>query len=136
MAILNSSAGARSSGVRRCMRNLSVVAGLLSACGAAEGAACNDYPGSVRSTLKAKVEGLRMLEREAADRLRGLDTRTFDYLAGQARAAAGMIDDPKALADEDGLDRCSNPVPRVRRVCGIAALALVDVLQGQPAGAG
>jgi hypothetical protein len=116
-------------------RLLAVLAVLLAVCGQAVAAApCRDYPAVVVHALKPRVEALRLIEREAADRLRGLDTRTFDYLAGQARAAAATIDDAKALQDEDGLGHCPEPVAHVRRVCGIAALALAAVLDEQAAG--
>jgi hypothetical protein len=101
----------------------------------AQAASCRDYPASIRPALKPRVEALRLLEREAADRLAGLDTRPFAYLIAQARAVAGTIHEPKALQDEDTLERCADAVPRVRRVCGTAALALADALEEQAAGA-
>jgi hypothetical protein len=103
--------------------------------GTAAAAPCRDYPTVAARAIKSRVEALRLIEREAADRLRGLDTRTFDYLAGQARAAAATIDDAKALQDEDGLGRCPEPVAHVRRVCGMAALALAAALAEQAGGA-
>jgi len=75
-----------------------------------------------------------LVEREAADRLIGLDTRPWPHLVGQARAAAGAIGEPRALQDEDGLDRCPEAVPHVRRVCITAALALAGALEEQAAG--
>ena len=75
-----------------------------------------------------------MVEREAADRVSGLDSRPWPYLAGQARAAAGLLGEARALQDEDGLDRCPDPVPHVRRVCASAALALAFALEEQAAG--
>jgi hypothetical protein len=81
------------------------------------------------------VEALRLIEREAADRLIGLDTRPFAYLAGQARAAAGTIGESKALQEEDELGHCPDAIPHVRRVCVIAALALAGVIEEQEAGA-
>ena len=57
----------------------------------AEAASCRGYPESVRSVIKGRIEGLRMIEREAADRLVGLDTRPFPFLAGDARKAAEAL---------------------------------------------
>jgi hypothetical protein len=96
-----------------------------------EAASCRGYPQSVRAAIKKQVQALRALEREAADRLKGLDTRPFDYLLDQARAAAGVIGEKDALAAEAGLSRCPEPVPPVRRVCTEAAHALVGLLQQQ-----
>jgi hypothetical protein len=39
------------------------------------------------------------------------------------------------LEDEDGLDRCPEPIPPVRRVCATAARALAGALEEQAAGA-
>jgi hypothetical protein len=117
-------------------RILPILVVLLGGCGQAVAAPpCHGYPALAARAIKSRVEALRLIEREAADRLLGLDTRTFEYLVGQARAVAETIDDAKALQDEDGLGRCPEPVPHVRRVCGIAALALAWTLTEQAAGA-
>jgi hypothetical protein len=102
---------------------------------AAQAAPCRNYPAAVARTIKPRVEAVRMVEREAADRVSGLDTRPWPYLVGQARAAAGLLGEAKALQDEDGLDRCPDPVPHVRRVCASAALALAFALEEEAAGA-
>jgi hypothetical protein len=101
----------------------------------AEAAPCRNYPAAAARAIKPRVEAVRLVEREAADRLIGLDTRPFSYLSGQARAAAGLIGEARALQDEDGLDRCPDAVPHVRRVCATAALALAFALEEQAAGA-
>ena len=101
----------------------------------AEAAPCRNYAAVAARAIKSRVEALRQIEREAADRLSGLDTRPWPYLIGQARAAAAAIGEPRALQDEDGLDRCPDAVPRVRRVCATAALALAGALEEQSAGA-
>ena len=82
-----------------------------------EAASCGSYPQDIRVAIKKYVETLRALERETTDRLKGLDTRTFDYLAAQARAATGAIADKDALAAEEELSRCRQSIPPVRRVC-------------------
>jgi hypothetical protein len=98
-------------------------------------ASCRDYPALAARALKPRLDALRLIEREAADRLTGLDTRTFAWLAGQARMIAAVIDEPRALADEDTLARCPDPVPHLRRVCGIAASALAMAMDEQEVGA-
>jgi hypothetical protein len=112
---------------------LAAIALLLPASAAA--APCRNYPAVVAHAIKLRVEAVRLIEREAADRLSGLDTRPWGYLVGQARASAAAIGEARALADEDGLDRCPDPVPHVRRVCATAALALAGALDEQAAGA-
>jgi hypothetical protein len=100
-----------------------------------EAASCGSYPKDIRAAIKKHVETLRALERETTDRLKGLDTRTFDYLAAQARAATGAIADKDALAAEEELSRCREPIPQVRRVCAQAAQALVSLIEERAAGA-
>ena len=100
-----------------------------------EAASCGSYPQDIRVAIKKYVETLRALERETTDRLKGLDTRTFDYLAAQARAATGAIADKDALAAEETLNRCPQTIPPVRRVCAEAAQALVSLIEKQATGA-
>jgi hypothetical protein len=120
----------------RSVRICSVVFALLcSFLVTAEAAPCRNYPAVAARAIKPRVEALRLVEREAADRQAGLDTRPWSYLVGQARAAAGAIGEARALLDEDGLDRCPDAVPHVRRVCATAALALAGALEEQAAGA-
>jgi hypothetical protein len=114
---------------------LAALALLLSVSAATAAAPCRNYPQLAARAIKARVEAVRLIEREAADRLIGLDTRPFPFLVGQARAGADAIGGARALEDEDGLDRCPEPVPHVRRVCAIAARALAGALEAQDAGA-
>jgi hypothetical protein len=99
-----------------------------------EAASCGSDPKDVRAAIKKHVETMRALEREAADRLKGLDTRTFDYLLGQTRAVARVIADKDALAAEEELSRCSESIPPVRRVCAEAAQALTSLIEARAAG--
>jgi hypothetical protein len=108
---------------------------LFSASTALAAAPCRNYPATAARAIKPRVEALRLTEREAADRQAGLDTRPWPYLVGQARAVAGAIGETRALQDEDGLDRCPEAVPHVRRVCASAALALAGALEEEAAGA-
>ncbi|MEA2989587.1 MAG: hypothetical protein QOG83_2298, partial [Alphaproteobacteria bacterium] len=81
---------------------------------------CRSYPPSnVVAQIKARVEAMRRIEREAADRLTGLDTRPYDWLHEQARAAEAAIAVPALLAGEDALMRCRNFVRPLRRDCAV-----------------
>ena len=108
---------------------------LFSASTALAAAPCRNYPATAARAIKPRVEALRLTEREATDRQAGLDTRPWPYLVGQARAVAGAIGETRALQDEDGLERCPEAVPHVRRVCASAALALAGALEEEAAGA-
>ena len=100
-----------------------------------EATSCRGYPQGVRAAIKKQVEALRALEHEAADRLKGLDTRPFDYLLSRARATAQVIADKDALAAEEGLSRCREAIPPVRRVCAEAAQALASLIEAHETGA-
>jgi hypothetical protein len=112
-----------------------VLAVLVSTSAATAAASCRGYPAAAAHAIKPRVEALRLVEREAADRLIGLDTRPWTYLIGQAGAAANVIGEARALQDEDGLGRCPDAIAHVRRVCATAALALASALEEQAAGA-
>jgi hypothetical protein len=114
---------------------IGVIAILLGVPALALAQPCRGYPESVRPDVRPRVEALRLIEREAADRLVGLDTRTYPYLAGEARKAAGLIGHAAGLALEEGTQRCRNAVPPVRSICQNAAQMLATVLDEQEAGA-
>jgi hypothetical protein len=113
---------------------LVVLAAVLSSPVQAEAASCRGYPESVRAEVKRSIEAVQRLEREAADRIKGLDTRPFAYLATQARAAADAIADQRVLDAEQELSRCRNSVSPVRTICRGAALALAQAIDEQAAG--
>ena len=116
-----------------CAAMLAVLVVVVSAPAAAQ--PCRGYPESVRLVVTRGVEAVRLVEREAADRIVGLDTRPFDFLVGQARAAAEVIADASALAEEEDLKRCRNSVRPVRTICRGAALALAKAIEEQATGA-
>ena len=91
--------------------------------------ACRGYPpqGVIRG-IKARVETMRRVEREAADRLVGLDTRPYDWLLDQARIAQSEVAVPTLLEAEESLKRCRNYIP-VRAGCAAAGSALVRVIE-------
>jgi hypothetical protein len=99
-----------------------------------EAASCLRYPREIRAAIKKHVEALRAVEREAADRLKGLDTRPFAYLVERALAANDVIADKNALKEEEQLSQCSPAIAPIRRVCAQAAQALTDLLKQQAGG--
>jgi hypothetical protein len=113
------------------------IAALVVACTPAQGepASCRTYPKEIRFAINKQVGALRALEQETADRLKGLDTRTFEYLLAQARSAAEAIGNKDALAKEDRLEPCRDGAQSVRHMCAEAAQALVNLIEEQAAGA-
>jgi hypothetical protein len=91
---------------------------------------CRGYPsrGVVRD-IALRVETMRRVERETADRLVGLDTRPYDWLLQQARKTESEIAVPALLEAEKSLDRCSNNIRPVRAACAGAASALMRVIE-------
>jgi hypothetical protein len=91
---------------------------------------CRGYPtqGVIRQ-IKLSVETMRRVEREAADRLAGLDTRPYAWLLDQARMAQLEIANPALLEAEESLKRCRNYIRPVRAGCAAAASALVRVIE-------
>jgi hypothetical protein len=103
--------------------------------GNGEAASCRRYGEEIQAAIKRHVEALRMIEREAVDRIAGLDTRPYDFLVVEALKAVQAIADQRGLADEDALSRCRNYIPPVRRTCAAAARALASLIEEQGAGA-
>lgn len=91
---------------------------------------CRGYPsrGVVRD-IALRVDTMRRLERETADRLVGLDTRPYDWLLEQARKAESDIAVPALLEAEKSLERCRNNIRPLRATCAGAAAALVRVIE-------
>jgi hypothetical protein len=107
----------------------------LSAPAAAQAYSCRGYPPpAVLSQIKSRVEALRRFEREAADRLLGLDTRPYDWLLEQVRAGEVAIAVPALLAAEDALGKCRNFIQPLRRDCAVGAAALMRVVEELVAG--
>jgi len=108
---------------------LFVVAALWSAPADAQAYSCRGYPSAVIvSQIKNRVEALRRIEREAADRLSGLDTRPYEWLLEQARASEVAIAVPALLEAEDALMKCRNFILPVRMMSAFGAAALVRLI--------
>ena len=88
---------------------------------------CPNYLQAARADLAKPVAAMQRLEHEASDRSKGLDSRPFDFLLGEARKAAAIIADP-ALQDARGSKDCRDPAHPVRQICRDAAQVWVEVL--------
>ena len=121
--------------VRAASAFVAAVLAVLSTPAVAQIYSCRGYPSpAVVAQIKVRVEALRRIEREAADRVVGLDTRPYDWLLAQARAGEAALADPVLLAAEDDLKRCRNYIRPLRRDCTAAAAALVRVIEDLVAG--
>jgi hypothetical protein len=89
---------------------------------------CRRFGEEVRAAIGKHVAALQRIEHETADRLKGLDSRPFDFLLGEARKAGTVIADPVALKDEEELVRCRNATQAIRKICAGAAQGLIDIL--------
>ena len=94
----------------------------------ASAADCRWHGRDAQKAIKVHVAAMQRYELEASDRLKGLDSRPFDFLLGEARKTTTIIADPRAIEDEKGLERCRNLTNPIRKVCAIAAEALVEIL--------
>jgi hypothetical protein len=95
----------------------------------ANAASCQDYVRAAQKAFAKEVILLRRYELEAADRLKGLDSRPFSFMRDEARKAAATIADPARLKDEEALERCPTPVKPIRKICAGSAQLLVDILE-------
>ena len=74
---------------------------------------CRGYPPSdVTASLKAQVEAMRKIEVEAADRMRGLDTRPYALAAG---AGARRREGDRRAGAAEGRGRAVRAVPQRRQ---------------------
>jgi hypothetical protein len=94
----------------------------------ANAADCRWFGRDAQRAIKHHVAALQKIEQEASDRLKGLDSRPFDFLRDEAKRTATFIGEPKALADEEELKRCRNWTSPIRRICAEATQVLVDLL--------
>jgi hypothetical protein len=88
---------------------------------------CPNYLQAARADISKHVAAMQGLEHEASDRLKGLDSRPFDFLLGQARKTAAIIADPGLQGA--GSKGCRDPAHPVRQMCRDAAQAWVEALE-------
>ena len=96
---------------------------------------CRNFEREARAAIGNSVAALQRIEFEASDRVKGLDSRPFEFLLGEARKRSEIIADPAALKLEEGLERCRNWTRPIRKICAEAAQALVEVLEKHVAAA-
>ena len=96
---------------------------------------CRNFAAEARAAIGSHVAALQRIEHEASDRLKGLDSRPFEFLLGEARKTTAIIADPAALKLEEGLERCRNSTQPIRKMCATAAQMLVDALEKHAANA-
>jgi hypothetical protein len=95
----------------------------------ASAASCRDYVREAQVAFAKEVILLRRYELEAADRLKGLDSRPFSFMRDEAKKAAASIADPAKLKAEEALERCARPTKPIRKICAGSAQLLVDILE-------
>jgi hypothetical protein len=101
----------------------------------ASAASCRDFVREAQIAFAKEVILLRRYELEAADRLKGLDSRPFGFMRDEAKKAAALIADPDRLKDEATLERCPNATKPIRKICAGSAQLLVDILEKHVASA-
>jgi len=95
----------------------------------ANAASCRDYTREAQKAFAKEVVLLRRYEMEAADRLKGLDSRPFGFMRDEAKKAHATIADPAKLKDEEALERCRTPTKAIRKICAGSAQLLLDILE-------
>ena len=95
----------------------------------ANAASCRQFAREAQSAIKIHVAALRRYEHEASDRLKGLDSRPFEFLRDEVKKTAAIIGEAKALADEEELKRCRNATQPIRKICSEAAQMLLEILE-------
>jgi len=92
----------------------------------ANAASCHWFGKEAQSAIKHHVAALQRYEHEASDRLKGLDSRPFEFLRNEVKKTAAIIGEPKALAGEE---RCRNATQPIRKICADASGLLVEILE-------
>jgi hypothetical protein len=89
---------------------------------------CKGFLHAARASMGDDVAALRRVEHEAADRLKGLDTRPFEVLRDEARKTTAVIGHPDILKLEESLKRCRNWTQPVHKICADAGQMLAEIL--------
>ncbi len=95
----------------------------------ANAASCRWFGKEAQSAIKHHIAALQRYEHEASDRLKGRDSRPFEFLRDEAKKAAAIIAEPRALADEEELKRCRNATQPIRKICAEATQRLVEIFE-------
>jgi len=100
----------------------------------ASAVSCRNFVREAQAFAK-EVSQLRQFEREAADRLKGLDSRPFRFMRDEAVKVTAVIADADKLKDEESLARCANATKPIRKICAGSAQLLVAILDKHVASA-
>jgi hypothetical protein len=100
----------------------------------ASAASCQNFAREAQVAFAKEVILLRRHELEAADRLKGLDSRPFSHMRDEARKATATIADPEKLKGEEAL-HCPTAVKPIRKICATSAQLLLDILEKHVASA-
>jgi hypothetical protein len=101
----------------------------------ASAASCRNFVREAQAAFAKEVIQLRRYELEAADRLKGLDSRPFSFVRDEARKATAIIGDAGKLKDEEALARCPTATKPIRKICAGSAQLLLDILEKHVANA-
>ena len=100
----------------------------------ASAVSCRNFVREAQTAFAKEIVQLRRYELEAADRLKGLDSRPYRFMRDEATKALAVIADAERLKDEEAL-RCPTAVKPIRRICAGSAHLLVDILDKHVASA-
>jgi hypothetical protein len=95
---------------------------------------CRNFVREAQAAFAKEVIQLRRYELEAADRLKGLDSRPYRFMRDEATKALAVIADTERLKDEEAL-RCPTAVKPIRKICAGSAQLLVTILDKHVASA-
>ena len=96
---------------------------------------CRNFAREAQAAFAREVNQLRQYEREAADRLKGLDSRPFRFMRDEAIKATAVIADADKLKGEAALEKCPNATKPIRKICAGSAQLLVAILDKHVASA-
>jgi ABC-type transporter Mla subunit MlaD len=94
----------------------------------ASAVSCRNFAREAQAAFAKEVNQLRQYEREAADRLKGFDSRPFRFMRDEAIKATAIIADADKLKDEESLENCRNATKPIRKICVGSAQLLVAIL--------
>jgi hypothetical protein len=95
----------------------------------ARAASCQDRARDAKLATGKPVVALLRLEHEASDRIKGLDSRPFEFLRDEAKKIAAVIAEPAALKRDEEATECRNAIPPVRKVCAGAAALFITIVE-------
>ena len=101
----------------------------------ARAASCQKRAADAKQAIGKPVAALLRLEHEASDRIKGLDSRPFEYLRDEAKKTAAALTDPAALKREEESTECRSATAPIRKTCADAAALLVAIVEKHVAAA-